>query len=211
MGKTTNKAHTICNDAELKALNDLLACCALKATEATLLGVKSQTDLLTFTGDDLNVNASVSIPAGLATEVTLEAIRVLTDSLNNKDFATELTLEAIRVLVASLDSKDFATEATLNAIKTQTDKLTFTADKLKTTGEDAGGVGGGSISEKLLQVDSVGTTTYLGYADAGTLTSASLWAVKKIVETAGDVSITWADGNTGFDNVWNDRLILTYA
>lgn len=67
------------------------------------------------------------------------------------------------------------------------------------------------FKNKLLQVDSVGTTTYLGYANAGTLTSGATWAVKKIVETGNDVSITWADGNKTFDNIWNDRLILTYA
>jgi hypothetical protein len=69
----------------------------------------------------------------------------------------------------------------------------------------------GNLADKLLQVDSVGTTTYLGYADAGSLTSAPLWAIKKIDEVGADVSITWADGNTNFDNIWDNRLSLTYA
>ena len=89
-----------------------------------------------------------------------------------------------------------------DAIKTQTDKLTFTNGNLNVNA---------SVSEKLLQVDSVGTTTYLGYADAGSLTSASVWAIKKIDEITNDVSITWADGNTNFDNIWDNRLTLTYA
>ncbi|MGV7234660.1 MAG: hypothetical protein ACQ9ET_00235 [Nitrosomonadaceae bacterium] len=67
------------------------------------------------------------------------------------------------------------------------------------------------INEKLLQVDSVGSTTYLGYADPGTLTSDATWAVKRIIETAGDASITWADGDNSFDNIWDDRLTLIYA
>ena len=41
------------------------------ATEATLLGVKSQTDLLSFTDGALDVNATVNVPDGAATEVTL--------------------------------------------------------------------------------------------------------------------------------------------
>ena len=69
----------------------------------------------------------------------------------------------------------------------------------------------GNLADKLLQVDSVGTTTYLGYADAGSLTSAPLWAIKKIDEVSNDVAITWADGNTNFDNIWDNRLTLTYA
>jgi len=90
-----------------------------------------------------------------------------------------------------------------DAIKTQTDNLTFTNGNLN--------VNSANLSESLLQVDSVGTTTYLGYADAGSLTSASVWAIKKIDEITNDVSITWADGNTNFDNIWDNRLTLTYA
>jgi len=90
-----------------------------------------------------------------------------------------------------------------DAIKTQTDKLTFTNGNLN--------VNSANLSESLLQVDSVGSTTYLGYADAGSLTSASVWGIKKIIEISNDVSITWADGNTNFDNIWDNRLTLTYA
>ncbi len=68
-----------------------------------------------------------------------------------------------------------------------------------------------SFKNKLLQVDTVGSTTYIGYAVPGTLTSAATWSIKKIVETANDVSITWADGSDSFDNIWDDRLILTYS
>ena len=68
-----------------------------------------------------------------------------------------------------------------------------------------------AITNKLLQVDSVGTTTYLGYADPGSLTTNPVWAIKRITETAGDASITWADGSASFDNIWDNRLALTYA
>ena len=67
------------------------------------------------------------------------------------------------------------------------------------------------FKNKLLQVDSVGLTTYLGYAESGTATSATTWAVKRIVETGNDVVITWADGDKSFDNIWDDRLTLTYV
>lgn len=150
-------------------------------------------------------------------EAKLESIITLLTSIDTK-VATETTLQAlettanaIEVLLTTLNSKDFATETTLAAIKAKTDLLNFTGLKLRTTGEDASGGGGASINEKLLQVDSVGTTTYLGYADAGSLTSASVWAIKRIIETGNDVSITWADGNTDFDNIWDNRLALTYS
>lgn len=234
------------------------------ATETTLAAIKAVTDLLTFTGGDLNVNAAFSggateakqdtqitiltaIDAVLdaikldtastatntanldvalstrATESTLEAARVLLASLDGKDFATETTqstlltaidtvLDAIKLDTANLDVllSTRASESTLAAIKAKTDLLTFTADKLKTTGEDGGGAGG-NFNDKLLQVDSVGSTTYLGYADPGTATSAATWAVKRVIETGPDASITWADGNNSFDNIWNNRLTLTYS
>ena len=62
-----------------------------------------------------------------------------------------------------------------------------------------------------LQLDAVGTTTYIGEALPGTLTSAALWRIKKMVETGADLVITWADGNENFDNVWDDRAGLSYS
>ena len=106
---------------------------------------------------------------------------------------------------------ELALESTLSAIKAKTDQLNFNGLKLRTTGEDGGGSGGGNFNDKLLQVDSEGSTTYLGYADPGTATSSALWAIKRIVETGKDVSITWADGDNSFNNIWDDRLTLVYS
>ena len=67
---------------------------------------------------------------------------------------------------------------------------------------------------KLLQVDEVGDTTYIGYAVEGTATTAATWAIKKIVidNTNGcDAAITWADGDKSFDNIWDNRAALSYS
>jgi hypothetical protein len=56
------------------------------------------------------------------------------------------------------------------------------------------------------------TLIYRGEAVAGTTESAASWRIKKIEFLAGnDIKVTWADGNTNFDNVWNDRASLTYT
>lgn len=61
------------------------------------------------------------------------------------------------------------------------------------------------------QLDQVGTsTTYIGEAEPGTNLASALWRIKKVVETGPDIVITWADGDSDFDNVWDDRLSLTY-
>lgn len=56
------------------------------------------------------------------------------------------------------------------------------------------------------------TLAYLGHAWPGTATSAAAWRIQKMVFGAdGDVTTTWADGNTAFDNVWDNRASLSYS
>jgi len=71
-------------------------------------------------------------------------------------------------------------------------------------------VGETVIGQLALQLDEVGATTYIGEAEPGSLTSLALWRIKRIVETGPDSEITWADGNSDFDNIWDNRLSLTY-
>jgi hypothetical protein len=60
-------------------------------------------------------------------------------------------------------------------------------------------------------VDSgVPTTTYLGQATTGSAEGSAVWQIKKIDEASG-TSITWADSNTNFDNIWTNRQALTYG
>lgn len=62
-----------------------------------------------------------------------------------------------------------------------------------------------------LRLDEASSTiTYIGEADPGTATSSALWRIKKMNSASGLI-ITWADGNSDFDNVWDDRATLTYS
>lgn len=61
------------------------------------------------------------------------------------------------------------------------------------------------------QTDFVGDTViYKGEAEAGSLFSSPIWRIRKIVLTGDDVSEIWADGNTNFDNIWDNRVSLNY-
>lgn len=65
---------------------------------------------------------------------------------------------------------------------------------------------------KRVDFDPSGTPIYLGRALPGAAESASVWQIKKIVFGANDdVTETFADGNANFDNIWNDRLSLSYT
>jgi hypothetical protein len=59
------------------------------------------------------------------------------------------------------------------------------------------------------RVATVGTLTYMGLAIPGTLTSQAAWQIKLLDETSG-LEGTWADGNTNYDNVWDDYASLSY-
>jgi len=107
-------------------------------------------------------------------------------------------LGAINAGSRSGDTSLLNKELTQEAIQTCLDLIKANTDDL-------------SLNSKLLQVDAVGTTTYIGYASPGSLSSGSVWAIKKIIETGSDASFTWADGNKDLDNIWDDRLSLTYS
>lgn len=66
-------------------------------------------------------------------------------------------------------------------------------------------------SNQALRVDDVTTpnVVYLGYAEIGADDADPVWRVKKIVTTSG-ADITWADGDDEYDNIWDDRISLTY-
>lgn len=62
------------------------------------------------------------------------------------------------------------------------------------------------------EVDEVSASvTYVGIAAPGTATSAASWQIKKIITTGADIEIVFADGNSNFDNVWDNRAGLSYS
>lgn len=63
-------------------------------------------------------------------------------------------------------------------------------------------------SLKLDQVTS--TLFYVGEATFAASPSSAIWRIRKIDTTSG-VDVKWADGNSNYDNVWDDRTSLTYA
>lgn len=70
-----------------------------------------------------------------------------------------------------------------------------------------------TMTQLALEYDVVSSTTaYLGEANPGTATSASSWRIKKLVsDVSGDLTVTYADGNSNFDNIWDDRISLSYS
>lgn len=65
------------------------------------------------------------------------------------------------------------------------------------------------IENYTLRMNIVGSVTYIGKALIGSSTNDDVWQIQKIDETSG-LSITWANGNDYFDNIWDNYLILSY-
>lgn len=66
-------------------------------------------------------------------------------------------------------------------------------------------------TEMAKRVDEASATVmYVGDAPAGSGIASSVWRIKKVDTTSG-VVITWADGNTNFDNRWDQRTGLSYS
>ena len=61
------------------------------------------------------------------------------------------------------------------------------------------------------KVTEVGSTTYVATARPGTAQATAEWQAYRVVESGGDTVITWADGNTNFDNVATDLTALSYS
>ena len=55
-----------------------------------------------------------------------------------------------------------------------------------------------------------GTVTYVASAEPGSAQSSAVWSAQKIDESSG-VVVTWADGDTNYDNVATDLTTLTYS
>jgi len=57
---------------------------------------------------------------------------------------------------------------------------------------------------------------YKGEAAAGSVTSVAVWRMSRITVTTDvggndDLATEWADGNTNFDNIWDNRASLSYS
>lgn len=59
--------------------------------------------------------------------------------------------------------------------------------------------------------DATPTVSYFGYATPGTSDTDPSWRIMRMTTSGTQTSIAYAGGNTDFDSVWADRLILSYA
>lgn len=60
------------------------------------------------------------------------------------------------------------------------------------------------------RVEISGNTIYVGEAAIGSAENASAWRIQKF-DLSGTIEGLWADGNSNFDNRWDQRAALSYS
>ena len=70
-----------------------------------------------------------------------------------------------------------------------------------------------TIYPPIIDTTTTANTVYFGFAAVGSSgsTSSAIWRIMRMVESSGVYTFSFADGNTNFDNVWNNRASLSYS
>jgi len=67
------------------------------------------------------------------------------------------------------------------------------------------------ISLKVIVDKTSSPTEYYGFATPGTATSASYWKIQRKTVSGSVTTYDFADGDTNFDNIWDNRGSLSYS
>ena len=121
-----------------------------------------------------------------------DKIKRTSQYIDNESFDETYEQAAVEILTENAGGtalerqKTIATEETLQAVETAVKKETATRIVIS------------------------GTDIYVGKAAIASATNAAVWQVKKI-DTASDVIITWADGNSNYDNLFTNPAGLSFS
>ena len=55
------------------------------------------------------------------------------------------------------------------------------------------------------------SVSYIGETNFGTATSSPTWRIFRLVYSSKSFTLQYADGDDEFNNVWDDRLTLSYS
>lgn len=67
----------------------------------------------------------------------------------------------------------------------------------------------GELSTRIDEVDA--NTTYIGKATVGSSPSSPVWQIQKMTKSGTVTNILWANGDTKFDKVWDNRTTYSYS
>lgn len=92
--------------------------------------------------------------------------------------------------------------------------LTGTTDRLRRIQVDAAGniIQGDKPYTTLLDYNGGNAPVYVGEAAPGSATSAAAWKIKRLSYSGDNLTaVEWADGDTQYDNIWDNRASISYS
>jgi hypothetical protein len=128
----------------------------------------------------------------------------------NSDGELLINLEVSDIEIGAVELKN-ATDDTRASVTTRGAKGAVAVEVLDGSGNQITAFGGAAAQYALQYDDVGGGVAYVGEANPGSATSSASWRIKRITTLGLDVTTEWADGDTDFDNVYDDRAILTYS
>jgi len=146
--------------------------------------------------------ADVTVPVEASIDDLIDAIEDMNDVAAGGAGATEATQLAVLAAVDGLEAKTDAVKASVDAVKDEVDNVEEELANIKTELQT-------SNQEYAIRQDEDATHRWTGLATPGSATSAAVWQISR--ETIADGTVLWADGDSNFNNIWNDHLTLTYS
>ena len=112
--------------------------------------------------------------------------------------------------VVALGRTDNELEVAVNQRGTE---ATLAVEIKNASGEQILDFGNPTLYTILISWNAEGNPEYVGEAAVGSGTSDSVWRIKNIKwnNDNNPTSVKWADGDTSFNNVWDDRASLDYS
>lgn len=96
--------------------------------------------------------------------------------------------------------------------KVRSFKVTVGANEVHSQAHTPVDIAGNEIGNYSAVTDEVSSSLlYSGLAAPGSAGASAVWRIKRVQVTGNVTATTWADGNTNFDNVWNNRASLSYS
>lgn len=159
-------------------------------------------------GTNFLTSTTVSGKIGLDVNIIgpeLANIETELNTLNGKVDTTNTTLTSIDNKLNNLDIRDL--NQTQDNIAIGDGSNLFTSQQLGSTVA----LNIESVNKSIRMDDIDSNNTIIGYAVVGSATSSPVWRIQKLSTSGSITSVTWADGNFNFDNVWDNRNSLSYS
>lgn len=161
-------------------------------------------DIVTVPADPFGANVDAAATAGSAGSIQsklrlmtsqLDAIKTAVETLDNAIAGSEMQVDVATLPNVTIGAAIPAGTNNIGTVEARpSSKAPYTAEVTR------------------VDYDGSNNPIYIGKAAPGTATSAASWAVQKITYSGSNpTTVQWADGNTTYDNVWDNRASLSYS